>query len=71
MLQAAKNYYLPEVTLLFRDANATEDSLLDSMNGKDILDGQATAYICDDTRCRPPITDIGQLKLVLDELVAN
>jgi uncharacterized protein YyaL (SSP411 family) len=73
MLEAAQRFYMPEITLLFRDtAMSDEDAeLFTSLSGKDPVSGQAVAYICDDAKCRIPIMNLEQFTNVVAEFVCN
>ena len=43
------------------------DELIAFREEKQALDGKATVYLCDRRGCRPPITEIGELKKILNQ----
>ncbi|MDF2500770.1 MAG: Cellobiose 2-epimerase [Anaerosporomusa subterranea] len=69
MLASVQQFYMPEVTLLFRDIDKPcEDAeSFASISGKEAVSGQTAAYICDDTKCHPPITELEQFQKLLHD----
>ncbi|WP_029898357.1 thioredoxin domain-containing protein [Desulfohalovibrio reitneri] len=51
--------YLPDAVILFRDQVDPEriETLAPLTRGKEPADGRATAHVCRDKACRPPVTD--------------
>ncbi|MCG2768207.1 MAG: hypothetical protein L6435_07470 [Anaerolineae bacterium] len=41
------------------------------LQGRVPVDGRATAYVCVDFACRPPVTDSEVLRALLEELDSN
>ena len=66
LLEEVRRRYLPfSVTACM--STPTTESLLPWMHGKDTVAGQPAAYLCRDSTCRPPITEIAEWRGVLDE----
>jgi len=55
MLDLINNYFLPAAMVTFYNSSEQRDSEYKTINGK------ATAYICKNFACQPPITDMEKL----------
>jgi uncharacterized protein YyaL (SSP411 family) len=69
MLKALRSRFLPNAVVLFRPVEEESPridriSWLATPYGSP--DGRATAYICKNRQCQPPISDIGKMLELLD-----
>jgi uncharacterized protein YyaL (SSP411 family) len=56
-------HYLPDTVLYLTDGNAgTETALLE---GRGMIDGKPTAYVCRDFACQRPVTTVDELAVLL------
>ncbi len=65
MLLAPFSFYLPHTTVFLKDNEKSYDQKLLLFQQKNMLGNQATAYICQNYSCQPPINDLKQLKTIL------
>ena len=69
LLRAVRARFLPGAALAFHEATAPADADLDKLipllEGKTVLDGRATAYVCRNYACRRPVTDVAALEAEL------
>jgi hypothetical protein len=59
---AALEHYRPNAVFAFSDAPTDAVPLL---AGKDLVDGEPAAYVCESFACRRPVTDAGDLRAIL------
>ncbi len=57
-----QDMFVPGKIVIFNDKNKL---LEDNIRGKKLIKGKFTVYICDNTSCKEPITDIAELKKAL------
>ena len=67
MLNAIKNYYIPNKVLIFKDQDNPDDvnKIAESLGYKKSIDGMATAYICTGESCKQPTTDVDEMLKLL------
>lgn len=70
MLQQVQKRYLPGVTVLYRDVRQSEelDALSELVQGREMINGKATAYVCRNRTCNAPVTEAEALQELLDTL---
>ncbi len=63
MLSAVGSQFLPDTVAMFNDPGQREiiAEILPNISGQEPINGAATAYICENFACQPPITDRNQL----------
>ena len=69
MLQALRSRFLPNTVVLFRPTEEESpgiDRISWFVKSYGSPDGKATAYICKDRQCQPPVSDIGKMLELLD-----
>ena len=70
MLNAARQAFLPNATLLFHPAGETGrqiEKVIPFLKEQRPIDGKATAYICENYACRAPVTDLQQFADMLQQ----
>jgi uncharacterized protein YyaL (SSP411 family) len=68
LLDACATGYRPHQIVALGEAESDAASIIPLLQGRPQKDGRATAYVCVDFVCRPPVTDAGELeKLVSDQ----
>ncbi|VBB05775.1 six-hairpin glycosidase [Lucifera butyrica] len=69
MLTALSRTYLPDTDILFNNSQLQDESgtALPLLNGKEALQGKATAYVCRDFACQAPVTDMNALLQSLED----
>ena len=67
MLNAIKNYYIPNKVIIFKDQDNPGDvnKIAESIGYKKVVDGMATAYICTKDSCKQPTTDVNEMLKLL------
>jgi len=68
MIRKIHSFYLPDTVTIFQPAdNAGEQirELIPFIQEMKPLEGKATAYICENFACRPPVTDMDEIERVL------
>jgi len=63
MLRFITGRFIPGLALRFKDA---DKEIIDYKT----LGGRATAYVCSQGTCRPPVAGLAALKKILDEVIA-
>ena len=53
--------YLPDAVVVTSNDPAVDAEMLPLLNGRTIVDGKATAYVCEDFVCQRPVTSVGEL----------
>ncbi len=69
MLRAIRSRYLPNKIVLWRSPGAASGeiaALAPYTRGQKAMHGKATAYVCENFRCRLPVTDPAQMLALLD-----
>lgn len=67
LLQVVRSRYLPTSVLALKRPG--EESMLPLLEGRDLVNGQAAAYVCENYACKLPVTDAQTLARQLDKLV--
>lgn len=70
LLAKINSNFLPEVVTMAKDIrkNAEDlEKLIPALQNRELIEGKATAYVCKDFSCRPPITDTEQLAKILEQ----
>ncbi len=63
MLQSLQTVFLPEMTLTLKTGDEPElEDLIPYSKGMERINGAATAYVCKDKKCYPPVKDKESLK---------
>ena len=65
LLEVCATGYHPDRTIALGKPGAGADRV-ELLEGREPIDGRATAYVCVDYTCLPPITEIAELKTLLD-----
>jgi len=66
LLQVVRSRYLPTSVLAVKRPG--EESMLPLLEGRDLVNGQAAAYVCENYACKLPVTDVQTLAGLLDRL---
>ncbi len=66
MIEALEKNYLPQATIMLSH-KALED-IIPFLRGCPLVEGKATAYLCRNNACKPPITDPEELLKALGSL---
>ena len=66
LLQVVRSRYLPTSVLALKRPG--EESMLPLLEGRDLVNGQAAAYVCENYACKLPVTDVQALAGLLDRL---
>jgi len=66
LLQVVRSRYLPTSVLAVKRPG--EESMLPLLEGRDLVNGQAAAYVCENYACKLPVTDVQALAGLLDRL---
>jgi len=67
LLDVSRNGYRPHQVVAVGTAGSTSP-VVPLLQGRVPVDGRATAYVCVDFACRPPVTDMEHLRALLEEL---
>ncbi len=68
MLDEVRRHYLPTATLLLADQGEGQQYLaekLEAIREMKMIDGKATAYVCENFTCQAPVTDARDLRKLL------
>jgi uncharacterized protein len=68
MLKNLNERFLPFSTVIFNSGNEELLKLIPSIEGNTIIEGKATAYICQNFTCSEPTTDLNDFNALLDEV---
>jgi hypothetical protein len=70
MLSAAGKKFLPDTVIMFHDPGQHEviTEVLPHISEQNPINGQATAYVCENFACQSPVTDMEQFITKLDAL---
>ncbi len=66
LLAVLRRRYRPHTVVALREPGAREDQQPALLRGRNLLDGQATAYVCERYACRQPVTTPDALAAQLD-----
>ncbi len=66
LLQVVRSRYLPTSVLAVKRPG--EESMLPLLEGRDLVNGQAAAYVCENYACKLPVTNVQALAGLLDRL---
>ena len=66
LLQVVRSCYLPTSVLALKRPG--EESMLPLLEGRDLVNGQAAAYVCENYVCKLPITEAQALAGLMDRL---
>ena len=58
MIKAVNSKYHPNTILAFSDATISENEKSELTRGRDMVDGKAAAYICENKVCKLPVTSV-------------
>lgn len=64
LYQEVRKRYLPNTVVAGKEPGA--ESLLPLLEGRDLVNGQATAYVCENYACKLPVTNAAALGKLLD-----
>jgi uncharacterized protein len=65
MLSIIRNNFLPNLMLIVKEGHANQLENITNLEGKERLDGKATAYVCGGGTCHAPVTDPARLRKIL------
>jgi len=65
LLQVAQDGYRPHQVVAL-GAPSADPAAIPLLQGRNLLDGQPTAYVCTGATCRPPVSDPDDLRELLD-----
>jgi uncharacterized protein YyaL (SSP411 family) len=72
MLELINATFMPNSTLLFRSTTGDGITELNQrLSEYEPLDGQATAYVCQNYACQAPVTSTSELKKVLAQTIQH
>lgn len=67
MLKLIRTGFFPNAVFAFAWEDAPEKQRVPLLADKKVVDGKATAYVCEHGTCRAPVTSAGELKALLDD----
>jgi uncharacterized protein len=67
MLKLIRTGFFPNAVFAFAWEDAPEKQRIPLLADKKVVDGKATAYVCEHGTCRAPVTSVGELKALLDD----
>jgi len=67
MLKLIRTGFFPNAVFAFAWEDAPEKQRVPLLADKKIIDGKATAYVCEHGTCRAPVTSAEELKALLDD----
>ena len=65
LYQEVRKRYLPNTVVAGKEPGTK--SLLPILEGRDLVNGQAAAYVCENYACKLPVTNAAALGKLLDE----
>jgi uncharacterized protein YyaL (SSP411 family) len=68
ILKEVRRHFLPTTTVLLADQGEGQKYLaekLETLRAMKMIDGKATAYVCENFTCKAPVTDAGKLQQLL------
>lgn len=66
LLAEVRRRFLPHAVLALKEPE--EESMLPLLQGRTMVDGKPTAYVCENYACKLPVTSVEALATMLDEL---
>ncbi|HKI48835.1 MAG TPA: hypothetical protein VKA69_05885, partial [Desulfobacteria bacterium] len=66
MLKLIRTGFFPNAVFAFAWEDAPEKQRIPLLADKKVVDGKATAYVCEHGTCRAPVTSVEELKALLD-----
>ncbi len=66
MLKLIRTGFFPNAVFAFAWEDAPEKQRIPLLADKKVVNGKATAYVCEHGTCRAPVTSAGELKTLLD-----
>ena len=67
MLKLIRTGFFPNAVFAFAWEDSTEKQRIPLLADKKVVDGKATAYVCEHGSCRAPVTSAAELKAMLDD----
>jgi len=67
MIRKLHNKYLPRTTILFNPILSGSDALVPNLRAYKMVDGKATAYVCERFACQAPTTDVDTMLQLLEK----
>jgi hypothetical protein len=67
MLKLIRTGFFPNAVFAFTWEDAPEIQRVPLLADKKVVDGKATAYVCEHGTCRKPVTSAEELKTLLDD----
>ncbi|HUV14238.1 MAG TPA: thioredoxin domain-containing protein [Acidobacteriota bacterium] len=71
LLQPLREAYLPNKVVVATDDQGGEDDRLPILEGRQAIEGEATAYVCEAYTCREPTSDPERLRVMLREFAKS
>ena len=68
MLDVVNSYYLPRAVVVLNDASNEIQEIVPFVKNQPVVDGKATAYVCQNYACKQPVTDIKKLGELINEI---
>lgn len=65
LLEVIRRPFRPNQVVALRRANEKADGLIPLLSGREMIDGKATAYVCQNYVCRLPVTDAEMLEKLI------
>jgi uncharacterized protein YyaL (SSP411 family) len=65
LLSEIQSHYLPNKTLQLVAPDTSLDQVSPLLVGKTQIDGKPTVYICENFTCSAPVTNRGELQMIL------
>ncbi len=68
VFRAVESRFIPNKVLAYKSESSDEetDAAVPLLDGKSMVDGQATVYLCENFTCKEPLTDLGKIGKALD-----
>lgn len=67
ILKLIRTGFFPNAVFAFAWEDSPEKQRIPLLADKKVVDGKATAYVCEHGTCRTPVTSAGELKTLLDD----
>ena len=66
-LRAVDSRFIPNKVLAYKsESSGEEDATVPLLDGKSMVDGQATVYLCENFTCKEPLTDLEKIEKALE-----
>jgi uncharacterized protein YyaL (SSP411 family) len=69
LLAEVRRRFLPHAVVALKEPD--QESMLPLLQGRTLVDGKATAYVCENYACKLPVTSAEELAKMLDDLSAG